>query len=182
MKKFLQVFLMLTLLLTFSDGSIVKANENNIPVETEINDYIYISTDLPEENGYPSINLKALYGYSAKNIKTAGSYYGDIIRKNLIDPGVNDDFCISFSKETTVSGSVGIGAQDINMSLGISNTSNIEISDTFGVECPEGYSYCEFKVFPIIQRVTFDEYYFNSKLATCQAQYLLGFRTIFNKY
>lgn len=158
----------------------ISANDNITLRE----DYTYFS--LPDVNDliiYPNTSARAWPGYSARNIKYGTVYGGNNpVRSYTLDGGTSADYNISTTVETTVNGVLSIGGEDVNVSLGLSNSSSITISDTLHADCPKSSAHCVYEIYQKFQNYTFDEYFLETKSGSGSGSFLIGYITFLKEF
>jgi hypothetical protein len=199
MKKLIKIFSYLTLSLNMAFFLInpISVNAQEPVTNTEYAEAIQLMLEegyvILEENEYetvlgiyipvvteytmPEILVQpyAWPGYSAHNfrIQHFSTDFGVVVRTGSLSQGGSQTFGVSYTYTTSVTGSLAIGGKDVNVSLGVSTTSTVSLSDTYQYHCLA--TRCDIKYYPQYAIYKFDEYFINIYTGTFTAKVLTGF-------
>lgn len=165
---------------------ILVHNNNKISgiVIKDTNEETTVVYSLPAENisfdGSPYSPM-ALLGYSIRNVRSQYTIIEPyVIRTSTLASGGSYTFRLTHSMTTTLSGGFGVGAKDFNVTLGISNSNTVTLSDEYYFPCPLQYggknvNSCSVKYYPEKTRYSFDVYFLGTKSGSYIAYVMTGF-------
>ena len=155
-----------------TDGySIIEENTEFVVIGKNVK-----GTSAPVSKDY-LIEPNSWLGYSLRNLRLSHTtpYLNILIRSASINRGTTYEFKLSHTRATTVSGSLAIGASDVNVNLGYERKDSVTLTDTFTYTCPGSYSRCEVNYYPNVAVYYFDEYFLDFYQSTHEARVLSGF-------